>query len=256
MPLKPPPHSGKIWVSEAIDHRLEMYSIAALTAGVSMLALAKPAEAEVIVSRKNIPILPLNTFVTLDINRDGIADFQFIVTTFAYNVFHADFAEFPLQEGNAVVGAAFTGDYGPYASALGHRVEIGPAARFTTAGRVNLERSFGRFNSTRSTLSRHTAGKWGGDNLPDRYLGVKFEIDGATHYGWVRITMDISNFSATITGYAFETIADKPILSGVNQGSDVEVGPPAQTSNAPGLGVLALGVNGFPLWLRERLAEK
>lgn len=45
------------------------------------------------------------------------------------------------------------------------------------------------------------------------YLGLAFEIGGTTHYGWAAVTPD--GFSgATLTGYAYQTIADKSINAG------------------------------------------
>jgi hypothetical protein len=38
---------SKLTLSEALDRRLRMYSLAASTAGVTMLALGQPAHAEV-----------------------------------------------------------------------------------------------------------------------------------------------------------------------------------------------------------------
>jgi len=44
-------------------------------------------------------------------------------------------------------------------------------------------------------------GPWAG--IYNRFLGVKFQISGQTHYGWVNVDMR----SRTITGYAYETNA-------------------------------------------------
>ena len=58
---------------------------------------------------------------------------------------------------------------------------------------------------------------WGGDPK-DRYVGVRFLIGGQTHYGWIRLTVTTSTEEAArelrITGYAYETLANKPILAG------------------------------------------
>jgi hypothetical protein len=53
MPTKPSSLSGSETLSEAIDHRTKMYAVAAAAAGVSMLALSQPAEAEVVVTKTN-----------------------------------------------------------------------------------------------------------------------------------------------------------------------------------------------------------
>ncbi|PHS68449.1 MAG: hypothetical protein COB12_00950 [Flavobacterium sp.] len=49
--------------------------------------------------------------------------------------------------------------------------------------------------------------------LGEGYLGVKFEIAGATHYGWVRVDIaDSSNF--TVIDFAYESMAGETILAG------------------------------------------
>ena len=66
---------------ETLDLRMKLYSIAAAAAGVGMLALAQPVTAEVIITKKHIPI-NAGSPVSIDLNRDGIPDFEFSATTF------------------------------------------------------------------------------------------------------------------------------------------------------------------------------
>ena len=63
-------------LSDSIQHRLNMYALAASTAGVGMLALAFPAEAKVIYTPVTLAIRPNCGPVTLDLNHDGVTDFQ------------------------------------------------------------------------------------------------------------------------------------------------------------------------------------
>jgi hypothetical protein len=111
-------------------------------------------------------------------------------------------------------------------------------------------------------------GKWGG-NLRDRYLGVRFLIDGKTHYGWIRLTVTAPSaagqfMSAMITGYAYETVPNKPIsagTAGTASATAVKVvsKPTAQASvpkrvqnqGGPALGMLALGAEALPIWRLE-----
>jgi hypothetical protein len=51
MPNKLSSLSGSETLSEAIDRRTKMYAATAAAAGVSMLALSHPAEAEVVVTK-------------------------------------------------------------------------------------------------------------------------------------------------------------------------------------------------------------
>ena len=74
MSRNPSPRPAEGTLSETLEHRLRSYSMAAAAAGVGMLALAHPAEAEVVITHKVIPVN--NGTVSIDINHDGIADFQ------------------------------------------------------------------------------------------------------------------------------------------------------------------------------------
>src|SRR5579872_1227422 len=67
--------------SKAFDHTLKVYSVAAITAGVSVLALAKPAAGELIVTKKTIPI-PISEMgdgptAKISLTNNGVNDFSF-----------------------------------------------------------------------------------------------------------------------------------------------------------------------------------
>jgi hypothetical protein len=237
----------------AADHRLKLYSAAAIAAGVGVLALAQPADAEVVITKKNLPIT-MGAFapvpVLIDLNHDGISDFQFSLYTFAYHSFDADLTVTALN-GGRVVGQP--GSRGSYASALVRGSKIGPSAHFSSRGEAIIERSHGLFRSSHSSETRHTYGKWSGDS-PNRYLGVKFLIQGATHYGWVRLTVNSTReaITATITAYAYETIPNKRVQVGVASaaasGTQAEL---TKSTGHPSLGMLALGAAGLAAWKRE-----
>ena len=55
-----------------------------------------------------------------------------------------------------------------------------------------------------------------------RYLGLKFLIRGKVHYGWARLNVTVGNskITATLTGYAYETIPNNPIIAGKTKGPD------------------------------------
>jgi hypothetical protein len=102
---------------------------------------------------------------------------------------------------------------------------------------------------------------------------VKFVVNGKVHYGWVRVKRVASRyagFPAVITGYAYETIPNKPINTGERKGATAnptehldsvsldDPGPGASLSNPipdvpkpASLGMLALGAQGVPLWRRR-----
>jgi hypothetical protein len=80
--------------------------------------------------------------------------------------------------------------------------------------------------------------------VQQRYLGLKLKIAGKTHYGWARLNVQVTKtaIAATLTGYAYETIPNKPITAGKTDGPDVVTVQPAN------LGHLARGAAAIPAW--------
>jgi hypothetical protein len=236
------------------DHRLKLYSAAAIAAGVGALALAQPAEAEVVITRKTIAI-PINSYyfpppkpVPISLNNNGINDFSFSIYSFAYHQASRFLNVWPL-EGGAVMGKDGPGINGFsefFASVVPRGGKIGPSAHFSSkAYGARIEDEIKWANSSSETFFR-TYGNWG-KNPSNTYLGVKFLIDGETHYGWVRLTVSSgANFlTATITAYAYETEANKQILAGIPEDkSDVKI----INQNGPSLGALAAGADGLSHW--------
>jgi len=233
--------------NENINRRLAVYSAAAVTAGVGMLALAQPAEGSVVITKVNIPI---SSGTQIDLNKDGINDFVFTFSKGGYDhSFYATLAVQPLTGGKVVGGAR--GSVGPYASALAKSANIGPSAHFSSSagrGQLVIERSNGSVSGPTSHYKLY--GKWG--SATNQYLGVRFLIKGAIHYGWIKMT--ITRLSGTITEYAYETVAGKKIVAtGASAGGAVEAaGESANTKpSGPAIGMLALGADGLALWRRE-----
>jgi hypothetical protein len=97
-------------------------------------------------------------------------------------------------------------------------------------------------------------GPWanGGKGLKNGYLGLKFTLNGKVRYGWARVSLTVKSnrFSNTIlTGYAFETIPNKPIIIGKTHGPDVIVKPAT-------LGALAAGASARSALLQQELPSR
>lgn len=92
--------------------------------------------------------------------------------------------------------------------------------------------------------------------MNDKYLGVKFLISGQVHEGWIRLTMTNSfgDVKGTITGYAYETVANETGLAAGqirSENEDATTGetkPPAYTVKPATLGMLSLGAAGLSFW--------
>jgi hypothetical protein len=232
-------------LSSSTYHRLKLYSAAALAAGVSVLALAQPAESEVVITRKQIPIpaseYGVGTFVPISLANDGIITFSFYLYSFAYR-----FRDMLLWAPNTPAGNNMEMKSAPFASCLARGAKIGPSAQFSSSGGPRIEASFA------STARQQLTGNWGGDPK-NKYLGVRFQMDGATHYGWIRLTLNSGNngpISATITAYAYETEANKRILAGV---PDKNASAQVEKIDGPSLGMLAAGAKAVPMWRGEAI---
>ena len=98
------------------------------------------------------------------------------------------------------------------------------------------------------TYSSETYGQW--INTSRRYLGLKFVTGGQIHYGWARMMVELTRPSpiqrfqlhAILTGYAYETIPNKPIITGKTKGPDVVTLEPVS------LGRLSQGASGISAW--------
>ncbi len=235
-----------------LNRQLTRYSLAAAVAGVSVLALAQPAESEVIVTKKTIPIppSPSTEIIPISLTNNGINDFSISLYSFDGYSIRRSLRMWPL-EGGAVVAQASSRHILSSALPLARGAKIGPSAQFSNVNFANIEES---------QEGRQFSGLWGVTSK-NRFLGVKFLINGETHYGWIRLTVNTDKnglLAATITGYAYETIANKPIQAGIagtatanKPTAEIQTPRNMQQKNGPSLGMLASGSEALPLWRRE-----
>jgi hypothetical protein len=243
-----PARPGRKFLSQTDDHRLNLYSLAAVAAGVSLVALAQPADAEVVVTRKTIGI-NVGAPAFVDLNKDGIADFEFSVTTFRTNKsshLNVKLAAKALT-GGEVVGEKKYPNLGPYASALVRGAKIGPSAHFSSSrGEITIQRL-----SAFSSGNGRTYGNWSYYSGKNHFLGVKFLIKGETHYGWIRLALGPvpQTVPTSVIGWAYETVANKKITAGeTSDDSSQPAGSDQRKITGPSLGMLALGAGGLALW--------
>ena len=243
-------------LSESIHQQLNMYTLAASAAGVSLLALVPPSEAKIVYTPTHHVIGPNHTY-QLDLNHDGTTDF-----TLGYN-FNATTSGSvrsvyaSAASGNGVEGTA--GSHRFLAAALKRGTRIPNRRRFSqTNAQMAYEcDGFAGVSCFRTTSFR---GNW--VNVTNRYLGLRFKIHGKTHYGWARLSIQWVNgsFTATLTGYAYETIPNKPIIAGDKkaESSSVEQPNPAAltipTPKPASLGLLAMGSPALSIWRRKESA--
>jgi hypothetical protein len=209
---------------ESVHQQLNMYVLAASAAGVGLLALSPSAEAKIVYTKTHV-VIGTNHVYALDLNHDGMVDFKIDNHSFFTDAIVASLSAVPAAN-NAVVGAQTHTGFPYSAYALMRGAKVGPKQPFS-----------GGWMAWSDGANR--GGRWA--NIRGRYLGLKFRIKGKIHYGWARLNVTVgqSRITATLTGYAYETIPNKPIIAGKAKGKDVIT---VQPDIAPGsLGSLALG---------------
>jgi len=217
-------------LSPSLELRLSRYALAASAAGVSVLALAQPAQGKVVYTKTH-QVIGLNGIYPLDLNNDGTIDFLLQ----HYGTRTTDRMMAKEAFGNAMLG--FT-RYARYVSALKKGESIGRGRGFVSTN--GPEGEIMAAYSCPETGRCKWIGQW--PDVTGRYLGLKFQINGKTHYGWARISTRTKGeqITTTLNGYAYETVPGKAIGAG-------------QTSEAgrvTSLGQLASGTKGAGSWGR------
>lgn len=247
-----------------LEKSLLAYVCTAAAAGASLLAISKPAGAEVVYTPANTDIPVNGGLVSLDLNNDGNPDFAFWnfktvslifnETTFL-NLYAGCFpkdsrCQMPV---NRIWGEG--GAYGKFASALNPGLLIGPSKahfqqpekrRYLLPNPVAVQAHLRKAETYRGYVeASSTSGQW--MYTRERDLGLQFAINGEIHYGWARVAVTLNKnteIAATITGYAYETIANKPIVAG-DEGMNLTTVEPAT------LGRLAQGARGVQTGRRK-----
>jgi len=250
-------------VKPSLDRSLKAYAIAAGAAGVGLAALALPAEGKIVFTAVHQTIHPGGT-LRMDLNGDGVTDFTLI------DSYHTSFAAGRIRNtGSIHPSAGAVNIYGGVASnvvaeatspqffAAGFAAGVSVNSKLTFIGapvRPALEACYG----TGGFVSGQS-GQW--THATNRYLGLKFVINGQTHFGWARVNIKLEGtdigcqYQVVLAGFAYETIANKPITTGKTKGptevASMEPLTPQPAAVEPGLGMLALGSRGLNVWRRE-----
>jgi hypothetical protein len=208
-----------------LERKVLAYVTAASAASLGIAGIASPAEGRVIYTPRHQEIFTGgNQFLSVDLNHDGVFDFFFGLEGSSNDYLSLSVE----QRGSSLNGIQVGKSVSWYANARKRGGEIGPQKRFSRR-LVMAER-------LESTSHQHyyLIGSW--VNVKGRYVGLKFTINGKTHYGWARWNVHIDpgpvlSIHATLTGYAYETEPNKPIVAG-------------DKGKVGNLGHLALGTTG------------
>ncbi|MFZ0770495.1 MAG: hypothetical protein WAN08_03655 [Candidatus Sulfotelmatobacter sp.] len=211
--------------------------VAAGAAGMGILALAVPSQAKVVYTPDNQQITP-NQGLSLDLNHDGIADFVFS-DFYSSTSSTLDLSIGPVNPSNEIFSTG-RNVLSVFAAALPAGVVIGPHGKFEKKNGEGMADGFPGV----------CQGPW--IHAHEKYLGLKFIIDGEIHFGWARLNVNCvypKPIIATLTGYAFETVANQPIVAGETKGPDA--------SDDPGtLGNLARGAAAISNWRNQQTTDE
>lgn len=230
----------------SLHNKLTAYTISAAAAGVAILATTPSSEAEIIFTPVNGVIAPGDKY-GIDLNGDGVIDFTIENDLHLSTTPFGDDLDIAPAKGNGVWQGPRERFNGKDAAALQAGVPVGSGKPFV----------FQEVNMAYASLTASTyvsGGPW--RNVKNRFLGLRFVIDGEVHYGWARLTVLTDSHRemvrATLTGYAYETEANTPILTGKTSGSEAfDQLMPVRDKEPASLGVLASGTTGLNLWRRD-----
>jgi len=242
MPTLPKNRSRRVSPIRArLDQSLKAYA----AAGVGLFAITQTAAAKVVFTPSHQTLLPGQS-LNLDLNSDGQNDFVIAnnhggVTNISSGSLIAADAKLPFS--NKILRGSLIGS-SAFAKVLAPGIAISSRNRFVNYP-LRMAYCLGR-----SGTVTHREGRW--TNATNRYLGLQFLISGQPHFGWARFTVKLEpglgcSFRATLSGYAYESVANMPIVTG----QTTEVSTDSFSHTAASLGMLALGASGISIWRRE-----
>ena len=213
------------------ERRWVAYALGAL--GVA--ALTPSSSASIVYTKVNVTIS--EGVIPIDLDQDGKTDFKL----HNYWAGTSSSVQVITIKGN-------TSD--SVAAVIGHKKTI-----FEEASPVPLNYSIGSGVSKQFVNLKSNHAYIGG-GITNQFLGLRFSINGQTHYGWARITTKGHGFQfATIqlTGFAYETTPNTAILAGDRgpgaKQAEVEAVP---GESGPSLAMLSLGAPGLDIWRRRK----
>jgi hypothetical protein len=193
-------------VKEAKMMRHKFNRCAALTVLATVLGFSRGIYAEVVYTAANTTVEGTG-ILKIDLNHDGVTDVSIVSYSHSLvcglNAFNSYGSVYALPaSGNATVAN------GNLVLALSSGAKISSSSSFYSAEGLMLRYS--------TCAPNYNAGAW--QNVSNHYLGIRFLINGRTHYGWARLTVSALKDRiapiVTLTGYAYESVAGASITAG------------------------------------------
>ena len=210
-------------MNKKIQKKLSKYS----SVTGAFVLVASSANAAVIYTDVNpdVTVIGSGTY-NLDLNNDLTADFSIEVSSSSFGstsrIRNLYAGRIGYSGNNAVARNA---SY--YGALLNTNVSVNASLAWAPY-RQTLARSYFRSSSYSGSMYTYSSmnGPW--LNATDKFIGLRFEIAGQTHYGWARLDtrLDSTGGEFTIKDYAYESFSGVGILTGDTGG------PPADSTTA------------------------
>jgi len=244
--------SAKTGRREALEKQWRAYAAGAGAAAAGLLAFSPPAAAEIVVTQAHAILFDSSTPFLIEI--DGTTEFTLKIKG-GDGLYYGRFVEIP-SSGAGVVGHGRSNRL----AALAFGAAIGTKDQFE-AGTQTLA-----FGSTCRFCTDDANATWPFNNITNRFLGLKVQLNGQVHYGWAgfsKVTVYGGDLTAFLTAYAYEAEPNTPIYAGQSSDSSTESRLLPSSGRAlkkatmqPGtLGILALGSVGLNIWRRREARE-
>lgn len=231
-----------------LNKMITAYATTAGAVGVALLAAAPPAQAEVVYTNTRVTIAGRSNFYHLGLNHDGIGDFSI-----GFCSCEPEGSALTISSKRNVgnmVREAPTSSYAAAALMAGAPIGLKQAFKGVYGGGAMLLGFVGSYSGVPMS-----SGSWLG--ATNRYLGLKFMIGNEVHYGWARMTVGKHFSHVVLTGFAYETIANRPIKAGQTTETphaEAKSIPLAGAAHGPSLGMLARGADAMEIWRKEEIA--
>lgn len=200
--------------SEKTNAKLAAYS--AMAGAFALTGVGANAQTDIIYTDIDDVTLNIGEFTVLDIDGNGTIDYYFeVVENTAGNwSFARLFGYLPTYSygasNNQFVG--YMGAFLPYGSALEEGFPVAPSASFIGTA------SYGNVGFLASIYSGVTYGQFADQD--EKFLGIRFNIDGEVNYGWIRMSATVGPVTLTIHDFAYREGADEGIDAGQKENDD------------------------------------
>ncbi len=159
------------------------------------------------------PGLETSTHFKIDLNRDGADDFDIVTTGFGMNI---------EAIGTNEIACGFIFGF-PEVGGFAQKIHAGAIiGAYQDGYNYDWTPGFGAMVGINGiTFPPLIYGYWGSNR---DYLGLRFNIAGQTHYGWIQMYLPATEGAGFVEGFAYETEPNTPILAGIPETSTMALG--------------------------------